>query len=275
MAKPKTKTAPRKVDADFFGLSKDATAGVEIDVGAITPNPNQPRKTFGQKELRELASSIDKHGLLQDVVVVKDAEGDGYTLVAGERRWRAHQLLKRKTITAKLIAATNIDELAVIENLQREDLHPLEEAAGLAMLMESHSYTQKTLGGVVGKAQATISELLRLNSLPDAIKDDYRTSDIPRSVVLEIAKEKNEKEQRKLWRKAKAGLTVRTARKDRGKRADAPDPAKVAVRVGKRFVSALIDLPDNTAAEVLKELAALVTRAETALPEDAFETDKT
>ena len=271
MAKPKT--TARKVDTDFFGIAQQGPNLVEVDLAKLQPNPDQPRKTFEKKALRELADSIKSVGLLQPIVVVKSTEGDGYTIVAGERRFRAHQILKRETVPAILIAAENTDELAVIENLQREDLHPLEEAAGLAKLMERHRYTQKVLGGVVGKAQATISELLRLNSLPDAIKDDYRTSDIPRSTALEIAKEKDEKEQRKLWRKAKTGLTVRRARKDRGKRADAPDPVKVAMRKGKSFVAALTDLPEDTAVEVYRELAALITRAETALPEEAFDAD--
>lgn len=187
----------------------------ELSMDKVFPNPDQPRQRFNEESLRELAASIERHGLLQPVTVKRSAsDPDQYMLVAGERRYRAHQLLGRDKIPGIVLTSGNTDELALIENLQREDLNPIEEAEALGRLKERYQYTQEDLGRVVGKAQNTISTLLRLNSLPEQIKREYPTSDtVAKSVLVEIARHEDSAEQLKLWDIAKAGkATVRTAR---------------------------------------------------------------
>ena len=161
----------------FFATSPDLPRIIEIDLDRLTPNPDQPRKTFDAAALQELADSIARRGLIQPVVV-REAADAGCLLVAGERRYRAHQLLRRTTIAA-IVTQGNPDEIALIENLQREDLNPIDAAEALALMMERHRYSQEDLGRTIGKNRVTVNELLRLNTLPQKIKDECRTSDTP------------------------------------------------------------------------------------------------
>ncbi len=135
---------PSKPRRDFFfGASPDLPKIVEISLSEIQPNPDQPRKTFDEVKLQELAGSIERQGLLQPIIVKKRAGDDvGYLLVAGERRFRAHHRLQKATIPA-IITEGNPDEIALIENLQREELNPLEEAEALQRMMERYRYTQE------------------------------------------------------------------------------------------------------------------------------------
>lgn len=202
---------------NLFGKVSPNLAKVkEIDIASIVPNPDQPRQTFNEDSLRELADSIARHGLLQPVTVKRKEDEEGkYTLVAGERRFRAHQLLGRLTIPSIVLTSGNTDELSIIENLQREDLNPIEEAEALAKLMARYDYTQEALGKVIGKAQATVSNLLNLTKLPTQIKQEYSTSNnrVSKSLLMEIARHDNAEEQLQLWQAAKLGsATVRTAR---------------------------------------------------------------
>jgi ParB family chromosome partitioning protein len=142
----------------------------EIPVTAITPNPFQPRKTFDAQTLDELKTSIAEYGVLVPVIVRR--RGDGYELIAGERRWRACAALARATIPA--IVRTSDDrqtlEFAIVENLQREDLNPLEEAAGFAHLIEEYDLTQEEVARRLGKSRPVVANTLRLLGLSDAIK---------------------------------------------------------------------------------------------------------
>jgi ParB family chromosome partitioning protein len=224
----------------FFDTSLDLPRIVEVDLDRLTPNPDQPRKTFDEASLRDLAASIERHGLIQPVTV-KEAADDRYILVAGERRYRAHQLLGRTTIAA-IVTQGNPDEIALIENLQREDLNPIEAAEALATLMERHRYSQKDLGRTIGKNRVTVNELLRLNTLPQKIKEECRTSDtLRKSVLIELARLDQENEQLRLWEAIKSGqlLTVRAAREHK----TTPRPPKPtfdqAVANGRRFILAL------------------------------------
>lgn len=195
----------------LFGAGSKVPKLVELHLEVIQLNPDQPRKTFDEKSLAELASSIEQHGLLQPVTVKRVPGEDTYLLVAGERRYRATQKLGRPTITA-IITDGNPDELAVIENLQREDLRPLEQAEALARLLETHGYTQEQLAKVIGKARTTVTELLQITTLPDQIKEECRTSDIPKSVLVEIVRAKGPEARLALWERLKGGSTVRAAR---------------------------------------------------------------
>ena len=224
----------------FFDTSLDLPRIVEVDLNRLTPNPDQPRKTFDEAALRELAASIKQHGLIQPVTV-KEAAGDRYLLVAGERRYRAHQLLGRATIAA-IITQGNPDEIALIENLQREDLNPLEAAEALATMMERHHYSQEDLGRTIGKNRVTVNELLRLNTLPQRIKEECRTSDtLRKSVLIELARLDEESEQLRLWEEIKSGrlATVRAAREHKATPRLPKTTFDQAMENGQRFILAL------------------------------------
>ena len=189
---------------------------VEIDLGKLRPNPDQARMLFDDAALRELAASIAQHGLIQPISIAPDPDrslNDGYIIVAGERRYRAYQLLERTTIPA-IITSGDPAEIAVIENLQRENLHPLEEARALHHLMQRHGYTQEVVSKVVGKARNTVTSLLRLTTLPQRIQEECPTSDISKSALIELARIDNPDEQLALWEDMQHGSrkTVRAAR---------------------------------------------------------------
>jgi ParB family chromosome partitioning protein len=240
MSKQVTPLSARINRDTMFGRALNTPRVVELDLGEVIPNPDQPRRTYNEEGLQELASSIQRHGLIQPITV-KETEGGKYLLVAGERRFRAHQLLGRETIFA-IITGGNPDEISLIENIQREDLKPLEEAQAMARLMERHSYTQEELGQVIGKHQSTISALLRLNELPERIKDEYATShSVSKSALIEVARVRDEDEQLKLWETVKEGGTVRKARtkKETGEVRDNQTPTTKMLAVGRSFVRRL------------------------------------
>lgn len=142
----------------------------EIPVADITPNPFQPRKTFDPGALDDLKSSIAEYGVLVPIIVRR--QGDKFELVAGERRWRACAALGKGTIPAIVRASDDRQtlEFAIVENLQRENLNPLEEAAGFAYLIEEHGLTQEEVARRLGKSRPVIANTLRLLALSDAIK---------------------------------------------------------------------------------------------------------
>jgi ParB family chromosome partitioning protein len=198
----------------FYGTSPDLPHIIEVDLVKLRPNPDQPRRAFNHESIQELASSIDQHGLIQPIAVVRDPDNpDGFIVVAGERRFRAFQLLERETIPA-IMTTGAADEIALIENIQRENLHPLDEALALAKLMERHHYTQDDVSQVVGKARNTVTELLGLTTLPQQIQDECRTSDhVSKSMLIEISRLPSADDQIAFWEQAKGGgMTVRQAR---------------------------------------------------------------
>lgn len=161
--------------------SKQAPAGVstdfqEVPIGKIEPNPYQPRREFDESQLVDLAESIQSEGLIQPIVV-RQIDG-GFQLIAGERRWRAFKLLKLKKIPARIIEAgdTSAASMALIENLQREDLNPIEESKGYASLIRDFDLTQEQVAERVGKGRATIANSLRLLSLPDEVQGYLATN---------------------------------------------------------------------------------------------------
>lgn len=142
----------------------------QIPVDRIRPNPHQPRKSFEQASLDELKNSIAEYGVLVPIIV-RERE-DGYELVAGERRWRACAALQKTTIPAIVRRSDDRDslEVAIIENLQRENLNPLEEAAGFAALIDEYNFTQEQVAQRLGKGRPSITNALRLLTLPEAVK---------------------------------------------------------------------------------------------------------
>ena len=226
MAKHKFASIGEKLKRDFsLVMPEDTPRIVIIPLENIDQNPDQPRKVFDKESIEELAASIASHGLIQPITVKrKEGEEGLYVLVAGERRYRAHQLLLRADIYA-VVTKGSSDEIALIENLQREDLKPIEEAEALQRLMERHSYGQEELGNVVGKKRITINELLRLNTLPEQIKAECRTSDTPKTVLIEIARLATAAQQLSMWEQAKkGGVTVRAVREKKGGNEDRATP---------------------------------------------------
>lgn len=142
---------------------------VYIDINDIKPNANQPRKTFDEEKLEELAASISEHGLIQPVVLRKS--GKGYEIVAGERRWRAARKVGIKELPCIVKELTDEENmlLAIIENMQREDLNPIEEAEGIKQMIDTYGLTQEQVSKSVGKSRPYIANCLRLLKLPAAV----------------------------------------------------------------------------------------------------------
>lgn len=194
--------------AALFGVDDDRSLR-ELDMAAITPNPLQPRQNFDEAAIAALAASIDRHGLLQPICV-RETQANHYQIIAGERRWRAFRQLERKTIPALVIKADDPNTLALIENLQREDLDGLETATALSVLLQERGLTHEQLGGLVGKSQAYVSRMLGVLALPRSILDDYAANrHVPASAAMIVAETKDPKLQAALWEQAKTGLSVR------------------------------------------------------------------
>ena len=157
------------------GSDEVQSASHELPLDRIRPNPHQPRKTFELGALEELADSIRRHGVLQPIVV--RPQGDGYEIVSGERRWRASQAAGRATIPATVRADVTDEqmlELALVENLQRQDLDPMERAEGYQALMQTLHLTQEEVAVRVGLKRATVANHLRLLDLPDVAQGAVR-----------------------------------------------------------------------------------------------------
>ncbi len=143
---------------------------LEIDIQQIEPNLEQPRKFFDEEKIQELADSIQKHGLIQPLIVSK--AGDYYKIIAGERRWRAAKKagLKKLPVVVKEVSSQEIMEMAIIENIQREDLNPLEEAIAYEKLSKEYKMTQDEIAESVGKSRPAVANTLRLLTLSDGVK---------------------------------------------------------------------------------------------------------
>jgi ParB family chromosome partitioning protein len=144
---------------------------MELKITDVEPNENQPRKAFDDQALTDLSESIKEHGVVQPIIVRKI--GNGYQIIAGERRWRASRLAGKKTIPAIVKDCSNLEvmELALIENLQREDLNSIEEALAYKSLIEEYNMTQDEISKQIGKSRPTIANSLRLLQLPQNIKN--------------------------------------------------------------------------------------------------------
>lgn len=177
---------------------------LHVPVNEILPNPEQPRQYFDPGSLGELAQSIREKGVLQPVIVRREDNG-AMVLVAGERRLRAARLAGLETIPA-MVTRGNQAEIALIENLQREDLKPIEEAEALWRMVREHGYTHEQLARVIGKARTTITEALSLVRLPETIKEECRRADsYPRRLLVEIAKLPSQEEMLDLFQRVKEG----------------------------------------------------------------------
>ena len=194
-----------------------------VPIEIIQPNPTQPRQFFDEASLKELSESIKDKGVLQPLII-RTNKANKVWLVAGERRYRAAKLAGLNTVPC-IITKGDPSEIALIENVQREDLKPIEEAEAYARLMEKKGYTQKKLAQVVGKGRTTITQTLSLNNLPDKIKKECPRVDIPKRILIEIARKKNRKEMVAVFEQLKGKLPINISQKPKSKQ-----PQKRAVR---------------------------------------------
>ncbi len=156
--------------------TKNSNVGqeIKIPIANLKPSPSQPRRLFNKNSINELADSIKAKGLVQPLVVRPSPyDANSYEIIAGERRWRAAQIaqLHEVPVVIRNFNDTEALEIAIIENVQRSDLSPIEEAAGYKRLIENHGHTQEDLSGIVGKSRSHIANIIRLLSLPQSIQD--------------------------------------------------------------------------------------------------------
>ena len=171
-----------------------------LGIDQLEPNPDQPRRKFDESSLAELAASISRYGLLQPILVRpksgETGEGDNYEIIAGERRWRACQLAKIHSVPVIIhdLGDEETLELALIENLQREDLNPIDEALGYQKLMDDFAKTQDALSEVVGKSRSHIANILRLISLPESVQAMVRDGELTAGHARTLVKAENPEE---------------------------------------------------------------------------------
>jgi len=243
-----------------------------IPVSLIEPDADQVRRVFDADKLESLAESIKSRGILEPVLV-RVLNGKEFRLVAGERRYRAACLAGVEEIPA-IVTDGDPMEIALIENLHREDLNTIEEAEGLGRLMETHKYTQEQVGRVVGKSRSMVAQILTLRELPEDVKEKCLRANISKRTLLEIAKVDTGEEMRELFeRVVDEGLTsddvrkIVKARKGEGKRRKrrkkdvvevfCANVKKVREGLKKTPAASLRDLPPMQRKEVMMEVKKL------------------
>ena len=206
----KTEDPKQKVDKN-----ERTGGGIDyIDINDIKPNSNHPRKTFDEDKLNELAASIEEHGLIQPLVLRKAEKG--YEIVAGERRWRAARKIGIREIPCIVRELTDEENmlLAIIENMQREDLNPIEEAEGIRQMIETYGLTQEEVSKSVGKSRPYIANSLRLLRLPETVRKYIEDGSLSTGHAKAIAAVSDEKKQIELAEVAiRDGLSVRQLEK--------------------------------------------------------------
>ena len=198
------------MDSLFNENSLDNEGAVTLNINEIEPNRNQPRKDFDEEALRELADSIERHGLIQPIVVRPNLDGT-YMIIAGERRWRACRMagLNQVPVIIKDTDDRTLMELALIENLQREDLNPVEEALGYKALIEDFELTQEEVAKRMGKSRSAVTNALRLLNLNEAETEALRKGMITAGHARALLACENEETRQKLLILAAEGASVR------------------------------------------------------------------
>ena len=234
----KTHGLGRGLDSLFPGTEDWGVSIQEISVGELDPNPDQPRKTFDDESIAQLSESIRDQGVLQPLLVVA-TPGGRYRIIAGERRYRAGRMAGLETLPCivKDIDVVQQMEIALIENLQREDLNPLEAAKGINALMKQYGYTQEKVSTRLGKSRPAVANLLRLLSLPEEVTEMVRDGRLTAGHARVLAGLSSPEEQIRLARlAAEEGMSVRQleqlassakAKKPARKRKAAPLPAEL------------------------------------------------
>ncbi len=200
----------RGMDSLFTENTVETKQAVELRLSQIVPNRDQPRKVFDDTALRELSESIKMHGLIQPLLVRPLSDGS-YQIVSGERRWRASRLagLEKVPVVIKEMADSEVCELALIENLQREDLNPIEEAEGYKTLMDTYSLTQEQVAERVGKSRSAVANALRLIGLNSAEKEALQKGEITAGHARALLSIPDKELRRQAFELAKTGASVR------------------------------------------------------------------
>ncbi len=248
------------------------TVLASVSINAVHANPEQPRRYFDPDALAELAASIAARGLLHPIIVKHD--DSGYMIMAGERRYRASCMAGLKSLPA-LVRDDDPMEVAIIENLQREDLSPLEEAEGLGALIDQYGYTHEVLAELIGKSRPYVSNTLALRRLPDSIKREYHAKpDVSRENLISVARAESVERQDMLWRLAKLRrLSVRRFRSEQagepGAYPEIVELARLLRRLGRKLRALDPDaLPDEQRAQLrrlLKRAGTRIRKTEVAL----------
>jgi len=220
--------AARPASPPSSSVDGPASAGGvhEIELARIRPNPRQPRVRFDEDSLDELADSIRERGVLQPILL--RPHGDDYLIIAGERRWRAAQRARLHSIPAivREIDDSTTAELALIENIQRQDLNPIEEAEGYRQLIKQHGHTQDNVGRIVHKSRSHVTNLLRLLNLPEFVRQSLMRGDISMGHARAVATASDPVE---LTRQVIAkGLSVRQAEEWARRERSGPGPGDIA-----------------------------------------------
>lgn len=237
------------LDEVLDSISQDEqTKKSEIPLKEIRPNPYQPRKSFSLEKLKELASSIKEHGIFQPILVRKSSVS-GYEIIAGERRYRASKLLGKETIPALIVDFSDQEmmEVSLLENIQREDLNPIEEAEAYQQLLTKIAYTQEELASRLGKSRSNITNALRLLKLPTTVKNYVKEGKLSYGQARTLLMCQEEEKQISLAEEAiKEGLTVRQLEKIANKKPkknkeNKKDPylEEVRLRLEKHFATAV------------------------------------
>jgi len=239
------------------GLKEKTPAGgvVELLIDEIFPNPQQPRKHFDDEKLDELVQSIRENGVLQPVIVQK--RPNGYELVVGERRWRASQKanLKKIPVVIREVSETQSLEIALIENIQRQDLNPIEEAEAYARLGDDFGLTQEQLAKRLGKSRVAITNTLRLLNLSQAVKQDLISGRLSAGHARALLGLESEKDIEALRREiVKKGLSVRETESGvRRRKASAIRPAPPAKDIFIRDVEAKLKRRLGTQVDIVQQ----------------------
>lgn len=200
------KSLGRGLDAllESYSEEQEEKRVMSVSVYDIDTNPDQPRKTFDEEKLKELSASLKQHGIVQPLIVKK--HDDRYILVAGERRYRAARLAGIHNVPCILSEADEeqLKEISLIENIQREDLNPMEEAAAVRFLMEQHDLTQEEVAERLGKSRSAIANTLRLMNLPESIRNLIKEGKLTSGHGKVLAGIENEKQLEELGLKAAA-----------------------------------------------------------------------
>lgn len=198
---------------DFNEEPLEKSAYQMLPIYKVEPNPDQPRQDFDEEELQALADSIEQHGIIQPLTV-RELNSGYYQIIAGERRWRAARLANLSDVPAIIIEADDrkVKELALIENLQRQDLNPMEESLGYQSLMQEYGLTQEEAAKRVGKSRPAVANALRLLNLPQDVMEMVRSGKLTAGHARAVLVLKTEKKQLEAAQKIAAlGLSVRQA----------------------------------------------------------------
>lgn len=226
------------LDAIFYDNSREDDGGaVELNIHDLEPNRTQPRQSFDDEAMTELADSIAQHGVLQPILVRPLLSG-GYQIVAGERRWRASRMAGLTTVPAVIrdLTDSEVMQLALIENLQREDLKPLEEANGYKMLMDNFDFTQEEIAKTVGKSRPAITNALRLLNLPEDVQNMLERGEMTAGHARTLLSFKDEDQMKTAARRVTTeGISVRELEK-MAKRANEEKPETGKEKPAKRRI---------------------------------------